>query len=148
MLLRLTPHAFEDLVMRSSLLTSIALLLLAAPLRSQTADEIIAKYAQRVGGLGRIQAVQSIRRSGKFIGGGGFEAQVRYENKRPNKVREEFTFGGMTGVNAYDGKSGWKIEPWSGKKDAEPLSEDELKGMLLDAEFDDALFNAQQKGNK
>ena len=135
--------------MRKPLPLSVALLLVTAPLRSQqTADDIIAKYLQRVGGLERIQSAHSLRRTGKFYGGGGFEAEVRYENKRPNLVREEFVLGGMTGVNAYDGKTGWKIEPWQGKKDAESLSEDEIKSIVEDSEFDDPLFNHQQKGNK
>ena len=62
-------------------------------------------------------------------------------------MREEFTFGGMTGVTAFDGKSGWKIEPWAGKKDAETLGEDEMKGIIEDAEFDDPLFNYKERGN-
>jgi hypothetical protein len=62
-------------------------------------------------------------------------------------VREEFTFGGLTGVTAFDGKNGWKIEPWAGKKDAEPLGEDETKGIVEDAEFDDPLFNYKERGN-
>src|ERR1019366_6222 len=93
-------------------------------------------------------AIQSVRRSGKFYGGGGFEAEVTYENKRPNKVREEITFGGMTGATSFDGKNGWKIEPWGGKKDAETLSEDETKGIIEESEFEDPLFNYQQRGNK
>ncbi len=113
----------------------------------QTADDIIAKYAQRVGGLQRIGAIQTVRRTGKFFGSGGFEAQVRNENKRPRKVREEFSFGGMTGVTAFDGKTGWKIQPWQGKKDPEPLGEDETKGIVEDAEFDDPLINYKEKGN-
>ena len=102
---------------------------------------------QRVGGAERLRAVLSVRRHGKYYGGGGFEADVTNENGRPNKVREEFTFGGLTGVTAFDGKSGWKIEPWAGKKDAEPLGEDELKGIIEDAEFDDPLFNYKERGN-
>ncbi|MEK6612579.1 MAG: hypothetical protein AABZ29_07335 [Gemmatimonadota bacterium] len=113
-----------------------------------TADEIIARYAQRIGGAERLRAVQSVRKSGRFYGGGGFEAVVTNEYRRPNKVREEFTFGGMTGVTAFDGTSGWKIEPWGGKKDPESLGEDETKGIVEDAEFDDPLFNYQQRGNK
>jgi photosystem II stability/assembly factor-like uncharacterized protein len=116
-------------------------------LPAQSADEIIARYAQRIGGGERLRAIQSVRKSGTFYGGGGFEAKVTNENRRPNKVREEFSFGGMTGVTAYDGKSGWKIEPWAGKKDAEPLGEDETKGIVEDAEFDDPLFNYKERGN-
>ena len=85
----------------------------------------------------------SVRKHGKVYGGGGFEAVVTNENRRPNKVREEFTFGGLTGVTAFDGKTGWKIEPWAGKRDAEPLGEDETKGIIEDAEFDDPLLQLQ-----
>ena len=137
---------------RSSRLAVFALTLsaVATPLAAQatpTADDIIARYTQRVGGDQRLRAVLSVRRHGKYYGGGGFEADVTNENRRPNKVREEFTFGGLTGVTAFDGKSGWKIEPWAGKKDAEPLGEDETKGIVEDAEFDDPLFNYKERGN-
>ena len=138
--------------MRKFLLFLVALTLAAPALASAQAtpsvDEIIACYARRIGGDERLRAVQSVRKSGRFYGGGGFEALVTNEYRRPNKVREEFTFGGMTGVTAFDGASGWKIEPWAGKKDAEPLGEAETKGIIEDAEFDDPLFNYQQRGNK
>jgi photosystem II stability/assembly factor-like uncharacterized protein len=127
---------------------AVAATSLASAQSLPTTDEIIARYAQRIGGAERLRAVQSVRKTGKFYGGGGFEAVVTNENRRPNKVREEFTFGGMTGVTAFDGTAGWKIEPWSGKKDAEPLGENETKGIVEDAEFDDPLFNYRERGNK
>src|SRR5687767_13372517 len=130
---------------RISLLLSFTV---ASGVQAQSVDEIVNRYVQRVGGMERIQALQTISRTGKFYGGGGFEANVRNENKRPNKVRLEFAFQGMLGVNAWDGRSGWKIEPWQGKKEPETLSEDEVKSIIEDAEFDDPLFNYQQKGNK
>jgi hypothetical protein len=139
--------------MPKTLLTLAALVLLTTPttptlLPAQTADEIIAKYVTTVGGMDKIQAVTTLRRTGTFIGFGGLEARVVQENKRPNKVREEFLFQGMTGVNAYDGKTGWKIEPWQGKKDAEALSEEEMKEIVEDADFDAPFVNYRQKGNK
>src|SRR3989441_8501271 len=98
--------------------------------------------------MDRIQAVTTLRRTGKFTGGGGFEAAVLQENKRPNKVREEFSLQGLTGVNAYYGHTGWKIEPWQGKKDAEALSEEEMRQIVEEADFDEHLLNYQQKGDK
>ena len=133
--------------MRKPLLT-LALAALAAPLTAQTADEIIVKYLTNVGGIDKIQAVTTLRRTGKIVLGGGFEAGVIQESKRPNKLRQEFVFQGMTGVNAYDGKTGWKIEPWQGKKDPEALSEEEMKQIVEDADFDEALVNYRQKGNQ
>src|ERR1700730_8293931 len=103
------------------LFIGFATLLLASIPTAQTADEIVAKYIKTTGGMDKINAVKSLRRSGKYIGGGGFEAAILEENKRPNLVRQEFTIQGLTGVTAYDGRTGWKIEPWQGKKDPEPL---------------------------
>nr|MDP9360748.1 outer membrane lipoprotein-sorting protein [Acidobacteriota bacterium] len=115
---------------------------------AQTADEIIARYIKTVGGMERIEAVKSLRRTGKFTGGGGFEAQVLEANARPNRVRQEFAIQGMTGITAYDGKNGWKIEPWEGKKDPESLGEEQLKSIIEDSDLDGPLVNYAQKGNK
>src|SRR5262249_38981674 len=70
------------------------------------------------------------------------------ENKRPQLARQEFSIQGMTGVTAYDGKTGWKIEPWQGQEDAEARGEGELKGSQEDADFDRPLVNFQEKGNR
>jgi hypothetical protein len=138
----------KEQIMRKVLLIMTGLALFTMPLSAQTADEIIAKYIQTVGGMEKIQAVKSLRRAGKFTGGGGFEATFVEENKRPNMVRQDFSLQGMTGINAYDGKTGWKIEPWGGKKDPEALGEEEMKQIVEDSDFDGPLINYQQKGNK
>lgn len=134
--------------MRRVLLMLAGLALLAAPASAQTAEEIVAKYIKTVGGAEKIQAVKTLRKMGIFNGGGGFEAPILEENKRANMVRQEFSLQGLTAVNAYDGKTGWKIEPWQGKKDPEPLGEEETKQILEDSDFDGPLVNYQQKGNK
>ena len=134
--------------MRRVLLMLAGLALLAAPASAQTAQEIVAKYIKTVGGAEKIQAVKTLRKMGTFSGGGGIEAPIVEENKRSNMVRQEFSLQGLTAVNAYDGKTGWKIEPWQGKKDPEPLGEEETKQILEDADFDGPLVNYQQKGNK
>jgi outer membrane lipoprotein-sorting protein len=134
--------------MRKLLLAAACVAALAAPAPAQTADEIVEKFIKTVGGMEKIQAVKSLRRVGKFSGGGGFEAALVEENRRPNLVRQEFVIQGMTGVTAYDGKTGWKIEPWGGKKDAEALSEEEMKGIVEDSDLDGPLVNYRAKGVK
>jgi hypothetical protein len=129
------------------ILSLLALLsLFAAPAAAQSVDEIIAKYLKTVGGMEKIQAVQTLRRTGKYIGGGGFEADVMQENKRSTSVRGEFSLQGMTAISAYNGKTGWKIEPWQGKKDPEALGEEEMKSILDNSDFDGPLVNYRQKG--
>lgn len=134
--------------MHKLILAVATLTLFSAPVSAQTVDEIVAHYLKTIGGMEKIQAVSTLRRAGKYVGGGGFEAVVLQENKRGNRVREEFSLQGMTAINAYDGKTGWKIEPWNGKKDPEALGEEEMKSILEDSDFDGPLVNYKQKGNK
>jgi len=134
--------------MRKVLLALAVVAFSAAGASAQTADEIIAKYVKTIGGMDKIQAVKTMRRTGKVIVGGGFEIPMVEENKRPNSVRQDITIQGLVGTNAYDGKVGWKIEPWQGKKDPEALGEAELKGILEEADFDGPLVNYKEKGNK
>lgn len=136
--------------MRRVMLTLAGLLVLAAApgARAQTADEIVARYVKTIGGMERLAAIKSLRRTGKYTGGGGFEAVVIDENRRPGMVRSEFSLQGMTGVYAYDGRTGWKIEPWNGKKDAESLGEEELRGIVEDSDIDGPLINYKEKGHR
>jgi outer membrane lipoprotein-sorting protein len=134
--------------MRRFLLAVAGVLVLGFAASGQTADEIIGKYVEKIGGMEKLQAIKTMRSTGKFIGGGGFEAVIINENKRPNLVRGEFSLQGMTAINAFDGKNGWKINPFSGKKDAETLGEEELKQIVEDSDFDGPLVNYAAKGNK
>jgi len=138
----------KEVATRTTSVVFIALLFSIATLSAQTADELIAKYTKTIGGIEKIGAVKTLRRTGKFIGGGGFEAPILEENKRPSMVRQDFTIQGLTGTTAYDGKVGWKIQPWDGKKDAESLEEEEMKSIIEDADFDGPLVNYKLKGNK
>src|SRR5947209_8636835 len=129
-------------------LFGIGVLILTVNGFAQSADDVIGRYIKTIGGMDRINAVTSIKRTGKFTGGGGFEAQVLEENARPNLVRQEFALQGMTAVNAYDGTTGWKIDPFEGKKDPEAMSEEELKSIIEDSDIDGPLVNYAKKGNK
>lgn len=122
--------------------------LMGAAAWAQTADEIIAKNIEAKGGLEKMKAVQSIRMSGKMMMGGGMEAPVIMELARPNKLRMEFTFQGMTGIQAYDGTTGWSVMPFMGKKDPEPMSADDLKQVEDQADIDGMLVDYQKKGHQ
>ena len=126
---------------------AIVVLALSLSALAQTAEELVAKNTHAKGGLDKIKAIQSVRMSG-IQDGGGFKAAVTQENKRPNLVRETFSLQGMTSIQAYDGASGWQVRPFGGRKDPELMGEDDLRGMLLDADFDGPLVDYATKGNK
>jgi hypothetical protein len=114
---------------------------------SQTADELIAKNIQARGGMEKMKAIKTLRMTGKFDGGGGFTATVGQENQRPNLIRQTFALQGMTAVQAYDGTTGWQIQPFMGKKTPELMGEDDLRDLLLDADFDGPLVDYKEKGS-
>jgi outer membrane lipoprotein-sorting protein len=135
--------------MKQMRLVCVLLLLLcaAALAKAQTAEELVARNIQAKGGLEKMKAVKSYRSQGKFEVD-GFKADVAMESKRPDKLRQLFTFQRMTEIDAYDGKTGWKISPFQGKKDAEMMGEDDVRGLMEDADFDGPLVDAAAKGNK
>ena len=133
--------------MRHAVIVLIAVCCLATISFSQTADELIANNIQARGGMEKLKGIKTLRMRGRFEGGGGFTAAVTQENQRPDLIRETFTLQGMTSVQAYDGSTGWQIQPFGGKKDPELMGEDDLRDLLLDADFDGPLVDYKEKGS-
>ncbi|HKD01327.1 MAG TPA: hypothetical protein VKB77_02825 [Terriglobales bacterium] len=132
--------------MRRGMAVLCAVVFLSILALSETADELVQKNIGAKGGLDKIRAIKTVRISGKSSSG-GFNATVGQENMRPNLVRESFSIQGMTAVQAYDGTTGWAIQPFGGKKDPMLMGEDDLRDLLIDADFDGPLVDYQAKGN-
>ena len=131
------------------MLLGIAVLALLAPLaHAQTVDEVIAKHVQARGGLEKLKAVKSVRMTGKMMMGPGMEAPVVLEMSRPNKMRMEFTVQGMTGVQAFDGKTAWIVMPFTGKKDPEVVPAEDSKDFEDQADMDGPLVDYKAKGHQ
>ncbi|HVO81807.1 MAG TPA: hypothetical protein VMT28_13815 [Terriglobales bacterium] len=132
--------------MRQCLFVLLAVLSFNPMASSQTAQELVAKNIEAKGGLDKIEAIKTFRKTGKFSQQ-GFNAVVNQENMRPNLVRETFAVQGMTAVQAYDGSVGWQIQPFGGKKDPQYMGDDDMRDLLIDSDFDGPLVNYKQKGN-
>ncbi len=113
-----------------------------------TVDELVAKNVEAKGGADALQALQSLRLAGKMlIDQGQIELAYLQTKKRPDEIRTEATLQGMTQVEAYDGKEGWRISPFRGRKDPEKVSADDLKALMEDAEIDGPLVDWKAKGS-
>src|SRR3989442_2866645 len=126
----------------------VFLLLFSSFAFSQTADELIAKNIQAKGGMDKIEAIKTVRMSGKLDAAGGFTGLVGQENMRPNLLRATFTLQGMTQVQAHEGTLGWQIRPFGGRKDPQLMGEDDMRDLLIDADFDGPLVDYKEKGNR
>jgi len=63
-------------------------------------------------------------------------------------MRMEFTLQGMTGVQAYDGKTAWAVMPFMGKKDPEAMPAEQAQQLDEQADIDGPLVDYKEKGNK
>lgn len=128
---------------------ALILLLLAAPAAfAYTAAELAARNVEAKGGAEKLNAIHSLRLSGKLrVNGDTLELGLVTLVKRPDSIRYEALLQDLTQVQAYDGKQAWQINPFQGRKDPEKLSADDAKGLGEDAaDFNGALVDYQQKG--
>lgn len=125
----------------------LALLPIAA--RADTIDEVIAKHVAARGGAAALKAITSVSYKGRFRPA-GFDGELTYSETiaRGGRVRMNFTLQGLTVVQSYDGKSGWQIQPFQGRKDPEKLSADDSKELADDADIDGPLVDYKTKGSK
>ena len=133
--------------MRTLCLVLISFGCMGAHSPAQTADELIAKNIEARGGLEKIKAIKTIRFTGKIKGFGGRVMTTGAEKARPDFVRITATVQGMTAIQAYDGTTGWQVEPFGGKKDPELMGEDSMRDLLLDSDFDGPLVDYKEKGS-
>ncbi|MEO5673336.1 MAG: hypothetical protein ABIQ74_01695 [Chitinophagales bacterium] len=126
---------------------SILLLLVATISKAQTADDIIARYVEAIGGRNKIDAITTMKLTGKVQQGGMDIPTVMYK-KRPNMLVFEITFQGKTQKQGFDGTEGWDINPFMGREYAEKMDADALKAVKFQANFDEALIDYAKKGYK
>jgi hypothetical protein len=115
---------------------------------SPTLDELVAKNVQAKGGTDALRALQSLKLSGKMLVNEG-QLQLAYAEfkKGPGEVRIDETLQGMTAVEAYDGKEGWRIYPFQGRKEPEKMSADDIKPLIEEGEIDGPLVDWKAKGS-
>src|SRR6266567_3564402 len=86
-----------------------------------TVDELVAKNIEAKGGATALHDLQSLRLTGKLL------VQVGAQ------------------IQPYDGKEGWTVSPFFGRKDPERMSADDVKALIEDSEIDGALVDWQAK---
>ena len=114
-----------------------------------TVDELVAKNIEAKGGATALNNLQTLRSTGKLLVPvqGQIELGYLQTKKRPDEVRTEASLQGMTQIEAYDGKDGWKVSPFFGRKDPERMSADDVKALVEDTEIDGPLADWKTKGS-
>lgn len=138
--MRIASAALAALLLATPVLTTPAL---AADL---TANDIIAKNRAARGGTDALAALKAVKLEGKLVFPGGFELTYN-EVRSGGAVRVDAALQGLTLVQAYDGKAGWRINPFEGRKDAETMTDDEARSLADTGSIAGVLLSAASDGS-
>src|ERR1700732_5472011 len=130
------------------LFTSLLCSLVASSMSAQTVPQILAKVLVARGGLTKIRAIKSERVSAIISFGSEASGPFLVELKRPVKMHMTLSVQNQTMVRVFDGTQGWANSPFSGKPNPEPMTEEDLKNISEEADFDGPLVDHAKKGNK
>ncbi len=113
---------------------------------AQDIDAIIQRHLEVMGGVERLQSVQSMHMKGTMLFQ-GVEAPVEFWFQRPNRVRIETTFQGQKFVQAYDGETAWWIMPFMGDPTPKPMPEAQAKRFIENSQdFLSPFIDYKEKG--
>jgi hypothetical protein len=128
--------------------------MLFAHAQAQTAEGLIAKNLAARGGAAALAAIHTYVTTGELRYPGDFklaftESRERLDPATDNcAVRVDASLQGLTVIQAYDGQTGWRVNPFEGRKDAERMGADDARALADEALIDGALLSASVKGSK
>jgi outer membrane lipoprotein-sorting protein len=115
---------------------------------SQTVESIVGKYLENIGGVEKWKSVKSAKLEGTVpTPQGDFSFEML--RKAPNKIMISLDIMGQKFVpQAFDGETGWMINPFMGDPNPQKLPEDQLKAAKQDADFEDPFIDYASKGSE
>lgn len=118
-----------------------------APSPAPSIDQLLARHLQALGGAQAVHAPQSRRSRCTLQGLAPFDVPVLVEQTRAGRYRREVRIQDTLQITAFDGRAGWKLDPFSGSDAVQPLQGEELKDLLEQSDFDGDLVDAAAKGH-
>ncbi len=114
--------------------------------QDQTADEIVNKYVDAIGGKEAWGKVNSIVMTGTMkVQGTDIGLVLTTLNKKG--MRQDITAMGMSGYQIVTPTSGWNFMPFQGQKEPEPITADDLKESQEQLDVEGNLIGYKEKGH-
>ncbi|MDO6433011.1 hypothetical protein Q4E93_20555 [Flavitalea sp. BT771] len=132
-------------VFRISIAFFVCLLAVAA--KAQTADEIVAKHMEALGGKDKLLSIKSIYMEGVAVMGNGNEIDSKTWQVKDKLYRQEISFGMGNVVVIVTPTKGWRSDPRNGGAFS-PIPDSIIKNMQSQLDPAGPLVDYAAKGSK
>jgi len=132
-------------LMKYKILTIIGLILSVSVVYAQDVDEIINNYFENTGGAGNWEKIQSIQIKA-VMNQGEMQLNMSMIQVKGDKLRAEIQVQGKTIIQAYNGETGWFINPLTGSEAPQKMPPEMLEEMEQE-KFESDLLNYKDKGH-
>ncbi len=109
-------------------------------------DKIVQKNLDARGGADAWAAVHTLQMTGRMDLGQGMVVPYELTQQVPGKMRLEYSFGGDRVVQTARPGEGWKLQPYKGRLDAQPMDESELADTLASSDPRGLLIDHRARG--
>jgi outer membrane lipoprotein-sorting protein len=135
--------------MKSVRIAWVALIIALLPfasVKAQTADDIIQKHLEAIGGADNWKKINSIVMNATSTAQ-GMEIPITITRVHNKGMKVEFSVSGMTGYVMVTDKEGWNFMPFAGQQKPEPMSPEMVKEMQDGFDVQGSLIDYKAKGS-
>jgi hypothetical protein len=129
-----------------SMLSMVCMLCFQITGSAQTADEIINKYLQALGGQEKLKTIQTVVMEGS-LSVQGFELPVKLSSVHNKGVRQDFSLNGMNGYSILTPTNGWNFNPFQGQTKPEPITADDINEGINQLDIQSPFMDYAVKGH-
>src|SRR5215813_13550419 len=115
--------------------------------RAQTADDIIQKYANAMGGLDNFNKVKTVKMSGT-VTAQGMDLPITVQIINGKAMRSDVQVMGQAVTDSYKDGKGWKINPFAGAATATDATGSDLSDMKARSFIASQLMDYKARGSK
>ncbi len=128
------------------ILFSFMTMLSAVAVNAQTADEVIAKHINAIGGVDAWKKINSMKSEGALqVNGADVSVTMTALHQKGN--RQDISVMGMTGFMIIAPTAGWNYMPFNGQTAPEPMTAEDVEGSQPQLDLHGSLIDYAAKGH-
>ena len=131
--------------MKKLFISAALLLTTLASVSAQTADEVINKYIDAIGGKDKWLSLKTIKIEGQIeVQGISIPFTMQAVHDKANRMDAEFQ--GMKIVEIVTPQTGWSMNGFQGQSSLQPMSQEDLKTKVDNLDLQDQLIDYANNG--